>query len=165
MKAGIAEYKKQKKRWMAGILAILTAFSAVVWQPLNTKAEEAVPVEAPVPVEEPGETSVPLEGIELNKSGLVMKTGDQKSLTARLLPENTTEQPEIIWSSDDSEVAVVEGNGNEAIVTAAEGGGGTAVITATAGDFSAECLVLVTVREPLLESIIFMQNSSGSNRY
>lgn len=94
-----------------------------------------------------------------------MKSGDQRSLTAQLLPEDTTEQPEIIWNSDDTEVAVVEGNGNEAIITAAEGGGGTAVITASAGDFSAECLVLVTVREPLLESIIFMQNSSGSNRY
>ena len=170
MKAGIAEHRKQKKRWMAGILAMLTAFSAIIWQPLVTKAEETIPVEEfvpaeeSVPVEEPGET-VPLEGIKLNKTGLVMKSGDQRSLTAQLLPEDTTEQPEIIWNSDDTEVAVVEGNGNEAIITAAEGGGGTAVITASAGDFSAECLVLVTVREPLLESIIFMQNSSGSNRY
>lgn len=153
-----------------GNIGYADCFSAIIWQPLVTKAEETIPVEEfvpaeeSVPVEEPGET-VPLEGIKLNKTGLVMKSGDQRSLTAQLLPEDTTEQPEIIWNSDDTEVAVVKGNGNEAIITAAEGGGGTAVITASTGDFSAECLVLVTVREPLLESIIFMQNSSGSNRY
>ena len=151
----MAGNKKQNKRWMAGFLAILTAFSAFFWQPMDIHAEETDLF---------GETIL-LEGIELNRTSLVMKTGEQASLRANLFPENTTEQPEMIWSSDDPEVVEVAGSGNEAVVTAPDGAGGTAVITVTAGGFSAACRVLVTVQEPMLESIIFMQNSSGSNRY
>lgn len=74
-----------------GNIGYADCFSAIIWQPLVTKAEETIPVEEfvpaeeSVPVEEPGET-VPLEGIKLNKTGLVMKSGDQRSLTAQLLP-------------------------------------------------------------------------------
>mgnify|MGYP000164051687 CR=1 FL=1 len=52
-----------------------------------------------------------------------------------------------------------------ATVTAPEGEGGTAVITVKVGTYTATCRVLVTVQEPMLESMVFMQNSSGSNRY
>ena len=50
-------------------------------------------------------------------------------------------------------------------MTAPEGEGGTAVITVKVGTYTATCRVLVTVQEPMLESMVFMQNSSGSNRY
>lgn len=106
-----------------------------------------------------------LEKIRLDKTSLVMKTGEQKKLNLTLLPENTTEQPEITWGSDDTDVVQVEGNGTTATVIAPEGEGGTATITVTAGGLTATCRVLVTVQEAMLESMLFMQNSSGSNRY
>lgn len=111
------------------------------------------------------EENILLEGIRLNTESLIMKTGEQKTLTATLLPENTTEQPEIRWSVTDPGVVQVAGEGTTAVVTAPQGEGGTAVITVTAGDYTASCRVLVTVQEPMLESLLFMQNSSGSNRY
>ena len=40
-----------------------------------------------------------MEGIRLSKTSLVMKTGESKTLTVSFLPENTTEQPDVIWSS------------------------------------------------------------------
>ncbi len=70
---------------------------------------------------------------------------------ATLLPENTTEQPESLWSSTDPDVVQVAGDGTTAVVTAPEGEGGTAVITVTAGDYTASCRVLVTVQEPNAE--------------
>ena len=151
----MAKNKKLKKRWTAGFLAVLAAFLAIAWQPLEIRAEEVAQ----------SDETVLLEGIEMDKTNLVMKTGEQKTLRATLLPENTTEQPEIQWSSDDTDVVEVEGSGNEAVVRAPDGPGGTAIITVTAGNFTATCKVLVIVQDPLLESIVFMQNSSGSNRY
>ena len=154
--------RKLKNRWAAAVLALLTALSAFYWQPLSVRAEDAAAVES---ADGAGEETVLLEGIALNKTSLIMKTGDQKTLTASLLPENTTEQPKITWSSDDTDVVQVEEEGESVLVTAPDGRGGTAVITASAGGFSATCRVLVTVQDPMLESILFMQNSSGSNRY
>lgn len=164
--------KIQKKlAWfLAWILAISVSFpqNAYAEAETETVAQEetsaADAVDDSIPEEQEEET-VSLEGIRLSTSSLVMKTGEQKNLTATLLPENTTEQPEITWSSDDTDVVQVTGEGTSAVVTAPEGEGGTAVITVTAGDYTASCRVLVTVQEPMLESMIFMQNSSGSNRY
>ena len=135
--------------WLYSLL-----FQPFFWQPMDIHAEETDLF---------GETIL-LEGIELNRTSLVMKTGEQASLRANLFPENTTEQPEMIWSSDDPEVVEVAGSGNEASLSRRRMAGGTAVITVTAGGFSAACRVLVTCRSPC-SSIIFMQNSSGSNRY
>ena len=115
--------------------------------------------------EDEDDSQRPLEKIRLDKTSLVMKTGEQKELHLSFVPEDTTEDPEIVWKSDDPAVAEVTGDGKTATVTAAEGNGGTATITATAGGCTATCRVLVTVQEPMLESIVFMQNSSGSNRY
>lgn len=86
-------------------------------------------------------------------------------MTAELLPEGTDASPEITWESDDPAVVTVSGNGTEAVVTAPEGTGGSATVTVRAGSFTASCRVLVTVQEPMLESLLFMQNSSGSRRY
>ena len=96
---------------------------------------------------------------------LLMETGGKASLTASLIPEDTTEELEILWESDDPEVVQVSGEGLSATVTAPEGEGGAAVVTVSAGGFSAQCRVLVTVREPMLESLFCTQNSSGSMRY
>lgn len=141
-----------------------SCFPQMVYADVMQEPEtEAAGIEASDTASE--EETVLLEGIRLNTTSLIMKTGEQKTLMATLLPENTTEQPEILWSSTDPDVVQVAGDGTTAVVTAPEGEGGTAVITVTAGDYTASCRVLVTVQEPMLESMIFMQNSSGSNRY
>lgn len=101
---------KKRKRWLAWMMIITLAVSAIA--PQTAAAAEVE------------NDTVLLEGIQLNTKSLVMKTGDQKTLTATLLPENTTEEPEILWSSDDPSVAEVIGEGNSAVVKAPEGGGG-----------------------------------------
>ena len=143
--------KKITKR-LAWLLTMLLVISAILPQPLQAAAGAQA-------------DQVVMEGIRLSSTSLVMKTGETKTLTVSFLPENTTEQPEVIWSSDDEDVVQVTGDGKTATVTAPEGEGGTAVITVKAGTYTATCRVLVTVQEPMLESMVFMQNSSGSNRY
>ena len=143
--------KKITKR-LAWLLTLLLVISAIFPQPLQAATSSQA-------------DQVVMEGIRLSSTSLVMKTGETKTLTVSFLPENTTEQPEVIWSSDDEDVVQVTGDGKTATVTAPEGEGGTAVITVKAGTYTATCRVLVTVQEPMLESMVFMQNSSGSNRY
>lgn len=143
--------KKITKR-LAWLLTMLLVISAILPQPLQAAAGAQA-------------DQVVMEGIRLSNTSLVMKTGETKTLTVSFLPENTTEQPEVIWSSDDEDVVQVTGDGKTATVTAPEGEGGTAVITVKVGTYTATCRVLVTVQEPMLESMVFMQNSSGSNRY
>ena len=106
--------QKLKNRWIAYLLIFSAVVSALSQQPLTAAAaagDEEEAQERPLEAmqEETEEGTVVLEGITLNRSSLVMKTGEQKTLTAALLPENTTEKPEITWSSDDPEVAQVTG--------------------------------------------------------
>lgn len=143
--------KKTTKR-LAWLLTLFLVISAILPQPMQAAVSSQT-------------GQVVMEGIRLSKTSLVMKTGESKTLTVSFLPENTTEQPDVIWSSDDTDVVQVTQDGKTATVTAPEGEGGTAVITVKAGTYTATCRVLVTVQEPMLESMVFMQNSSGSNRY
>lgn len=143
--------KKTTKR-LAWLLTLFLVISAILPQPMQAAVSSQT-------------GQVVMEGIRLSKTSLVMKTGESKTLTVSFLPENTTEQPDVIWSSDDTDVVQVTQDGKTATVTAPEGEGGTAVITVKVGTYTATCRVLVTVQEPMLESMVFMQNSSGSNRY
>lgn len=143
--------EKRIKR-LAWMLTLLLVISAVCPQPMQAAAVGT-------------STQVVMEGIRMSSTSLIMKTGETKELSVSFLPENTTENPEVIWSSDDPDVVRISGNGKTAMLTAPDGEGGTALITAKAGGYTATCRVLVTVQEPMLESMVFMQNSSGSNRY
>ena len=110
--------KKITKR-LAWLLTLLLVISALLPQPLQAAMSSQT-------------GQVVMEGIHLSKTSLVMKTGETKTLTVSFLPENTTEQPEVIWSSDDEDVVQVTGDGKTASVTAPEGEGGTAIITVKA---------------------------------
>lgn len=79
-------------------------------------------------------------GVELNKIAISITVGTNETLIAAVLPENAPNK-DVIWSSDDEMVAVVDITGN---VTAV--GVGTAVITATTvdGGYTATCTVTVT---------------------
>nr|MDE5966539.1 glycoside hydrolase family 9 protein [Lachnospiraceae bacterium] len=83
-------------------------------------------------------------GITLNEAVLTLEKGGTADLTAAVAPANATNQ-NVTWSSDNTKVATVSGNGLSATVTAV--GGGTAAITVTAvdGSFKAKCEVTVSV--------------------
>lgn len=83
----------------------------------------------------------PATGISLNKTTLSLTVGGSEQLNATVEPADTTDT--VQWSSDNTDVATVDGTGK---VTAV--GIGTATITAKVGDHTAECTVDVvkTVR-------------------
>ncbi|MCI7657175.1 MAG: S-layer homology domain-containing protein [Clostridia bacterium] len=79
-------------------------------------------------------------GISLNKTELSLYTGREEKLTATVNPDNAND-PTLIWSSDNEDVATVDQNGNVKAISQ-----GKAVITVTANDDSgktATCTVTV----------------------
>ena len=78
-------------------------------------------------------------GITLDKTNLTMEVVDAPvKLTAKVTPDGAIDG-DVSWSSDKTDVATVDANGN---VTAV--GNGEAKITAKASDYSATCTVKVT---------------------
>lgn len=75
--------------------------------------------------------------VTLNKTELTLAVGNSETLTATILPENTTNKT-AYWSSENENIATVDANGK---VTAYKEG--TTVITATANAASATCTVTV----------------------
>ena len=87
---------------------------------------------------------IPITEVYLDKSSATLTEGDTATLTATVLPENTTYSKDVSWSSSNSAVATVDANGT---VTAKSAG--TAVITATTENGkSASCTI--TVNEKLI---------------
>ena len=84
--------------------------------------------------------------VVLDKESMELVIGENKTLTATVEPENTTDKT-IVWSSSNEEVAAVSEDG---VVTAISVG--TATITAKCGEVSAICNV--TVKPILATSII-----------
>ena len=103
------------------------------------------------------DTNIPITEVRLNKSTETLKEGDTTTLTATVLPENTTDSKSVSWRSSNSEVATVDANGT---VTAKRAG--TAVITATSTNGkSAGCTVTVSKKEiPITE--ISLDKSSAT---
>ena len=84
--------------------------------------------------------STPITHVVINKSILEMRTGESATLAATVLPENTSGNRTVTWSSSNTSVATVSNTG---VVTAV--GNGSAVITATASNNkSASCEVFVS---------------------
>ena len=100
---------------------------------------------------------IPITEISLDKSSATLTEGETTTLTATVLPENTTDSKSVSWSSSNSEVATVDANGT---VTAKRAG--TAVITATSTNGkSAGCTVTVSRKEiPITE--ISLDKSSAT---
>ena len=83
-----------------------------------------------------GQTEIPVTGIELDQTSAEMLTKETLQLTATVLPEDA-DNKDLIWTSSDEAVAVVDENG---LVTAKTYG--TAVITAASaenGEIYASC--------------------------
>ena len=89
------------------------------------------------------DTNIAITEVRLNKSAETLVVGETTTLTATVLPENTTDSKNVSWSSSNSEVAIVDANGT---VTAKSAG--TAVITAiTENGKTASCTVTVNKKD------------------
>ena len=88
-------------------------------------------VAALTPVEE-----IPCTGITLDQNTLTFTAVGTQTLTATVIPENTTDT--VVWSSNDAAIASVDGG-----VVRAKANGST-TITATCGAYSATCSVSVS---------------------
>ncbi|MCH5229600.1 MAG: leucine-rich repeat protein [Muribaculaceae bacterium] len=75
--------------------------------------------------------------IILNIRSLTLRIGETETLTATVVPENTTDKT-VTWSSDNPAVATVSSNGTVTAIST-----GAANIIATCGDITATCRVLV----------------------
>lgn len=85
-----------------------------------------------------------LKGIAFEEAEISLKNGEVRKLVVDTTPKNVTPEPLVLYSSSNSSVASVDGDGN---VTA--NGVGTAKITATVkmadkADFTAQCSVKVS---------------------
>ena len=86
---------------------------------------------------------IPITEVCLDKSSATLTEGDTATLTATVLPENTTYSKDVSWSSSNSAVATVDANGT---VTAKSAG--TAVITATTENGkTAKCTITVSRKD------------------
>lgn len=84
------------------------------------------------------EVEIEAESITLSTASADMLIGESLTLTATVLPENTTDKT-VTWTSSESSIAGVDDNGTVTAVSA-----GTAVITATTvNGRTAECTVTV----------------------
>lgn len=79
-----------------------------------------------------------VNGVMLNKSILLMKSGDLDTLTATLLPTGT--QGDVRWYSDDTSIATVSGG----IVTAVSNGTATVAAETADGTYKAACTINVS---------------------
>ena len=89
------------------------------------------------------EVIVPITGIEITNKVEKIDKGATKDLTARILPEDTTDNKTITWSSSKTDVATVDANG-----TIVARGAGKTTITAKVGtktdSFELEVIVPIT---------------------
>lgn len=111
----------------------------------GTKAECKVTVKAP------------LESIKMNKASDTMNRGDKQTLKVTYNPDDTTDSKALVWTSSDSNIAVVDENG---VVTAKNPG--TVVIKAQ-GANNTETTCKITVKAPL-ESIDLNKENVTLNR-
>lgn len=90
----------------------------------------------PQPTEKPDTDEVKVTEVSLDKKSLTLKSGENTTLKATILPENATDKT-IKWASSDTSVLTVL-NG---VITAVAAG--KATVTVTVGDKTAACEVVV----------------------
>ena len=93
------------------------------------------------------EKIIPVESITLDQSEKTLNIGETVTLKATVSPENATNK-NISWSSDKTDVATVDENGNVSANSV-----GTATIKATADGETAECTIIVEEKVIPVESI------------
>ncbi len=82
-----------------------------------------------------------VETLELDKTVITAKEGEQVTLVANILPLNATNK-ELKWSVDDENIVSIESNGNEAVVSILKEGTATITVETTDGtELVATCCV------------------------
>jgi uncharacterized protein YjdB len=82
-----------------------------------------------------------VEALELDKTVITAKEGEQVTLVANILPLNAKNK-ELKWSVDDGNIVSIESNGNEAVVSILKEGTATITVETTDGtDLVATCSV------------------------
>lgn len=98
----------------------------------------------------------PLTGIALDKSTLTLNRNTTDKLTVSILPEDTTDDRTVTWSSSAPDVANVDQQGNVVGYSI-----GTTTITARCGEFAANCEVTVIA---LIEGVYLDQSEMTVDR-
>ena len=98
---------------------------------------------------------IAVQSVTLNKNALTLAVGKNETLTAAVLPANSTDRT-VVWSVSPSGFATVAGG----VVTAQAAGSCT--VTASCGGKSASCAV--TVQEAASDLIIDTASNAGVNR-
>lgn len=86
--------------------------------------------------------TTPLEGISLDQTNLTIDEDNTQKLTPSFTPSNSDDVKDVVWTSSNLKIASVSEDG-----TIKGNGYGQAVITASAGDFQAQCQIMVRVSE------------------
>lgn len=87
------------------------------------------------------------ESVVLDRGEVILAVGESVTLTATVLPENTTDKT-VAWSTSDASVAIVDNNGTVMAVALGE-----AAITAECGAASVVCKVSVTENGGLTNTV------------
>jgi uncharacterized protein YjdB len=82
---------------------------------------------------------IPAEQVTISRDSLDLTKGEGAQLSAEVLPEDTTEGRDVSWSSSDSSVVRVDGNGYVTAVAP-----GSCTVRASHGSLLASCRVTVT---------------------
>ncbi|MFV0362339.1 MAG: S8 family serine peptidase [Suipraeoptans sp.] len=93
------------------------------------------------------EPVIEITDIEITDSNIDLIIGTSKTLYAKVIPDNTTMDTQITWSSENEQVATVDQSG----VVTAVGEGETNVTAVTSNGISRTCKV--TILEPITEPI------------
>lgn len=106
---------------------------------------------------------VPLQSISI-KDETTIHRGETETLQVTYVPENTTDDRTVIWSTSDPTIATVDGSGTISAV-----GKGKAVITAKVGEEQANCTVTVDAPlkaiEPTNDTIELVKNQKATITY
>lgn len=94
---------------------------------------------------------VKADTLTLNKNITTIEKGETETLTATILPENTTDDTSVVWTVDNEDIISVDENGTVTAIAP-----GTAIVTAKSGDLEDTCTVTVT---STLKSIILNKNN------
>ncbi len=93
---------------------------------------------------------IPVTGISLSNTELLMREGYSTDLLAIVRPDNATDKT-VTWSTDNPAIATFDANGDKAIITA--NAVGTAIITVTSNfdpSIKAQCVVTVQKEEEIV---------------
>ena len=99
--------------------------------------------------------SIPVTGVSLFTTAMTMRIGTTSALIATVFPYDATNK-EVVWSSSNESVAVVDSNGN---VTAIGKGKATITVTTVDGGYTDSCEVNVSSND-----VLNIYRITGSNR-